>query len=126
MKKLKNKFEKKIYSQLKKAKISFKYESEKIPYLIAGHYIPDFVIQREDGKIYIEAKGYLRPEHKRKMVAVKKLNPNLDIRFVFYSENKKFTKWAIKNHFSYAIGTIPKEWLTTPGSKDSIPASSSA
>lgn len=111
MKKLKNKFETKLSNQLKRAKVSFKYETERIPYLIAGHYIPDFIVETPTGKIYIEAKGYLRPEVKRKMVAVKKLNPQLDIRFVFYCERKAYIKWAVKCGFRYAIDTIPKEWL---------------
>lgn len=109
---MKNQFEKKLYRQLQRAKVSFKYESEKIPYILARHYIPDFVILSKSGsKIYIEAKGYLRPEHKSKMAAVKKLHPAMDIRFVFYSENMKQIKWAEKNRFLWAIGSIPKEWL---------------
>lgn len=106
-----NNFEKKIEKQLKKYKISFTYESEKIPYIFSGHYIPDFIINTPSGKIYIETKGYFRPEHKRKMAAVKRLNPNLDIRLVFYGEKKKDIAWAIKKGFPYSIGTIPKEWL---------------
>lgn len=109
--KLRNKFETTIYKQLRSAKAKFKYESEKIPYVFAGHYIPDFVIETKSGKIYLETKGYLRPEHKRKMVAVKKLNPQLDIRIVFYREEKKNIRWAEKNGFKYAINTIPKDWL---------------
>lgn len=109
--KLKNKFEERLYVQLKRAKASFKYESERIPYIIAGHYYPDFCIDTPTGRLYIEAKGYFRPEHKRKMVAVKKLNPHLDIRIVFYSERKDYIKWAIKNGFKYAIEKIPIEWL---------------
>lgn len=110
-KKLKNKFEQKIDRQLKKSKLSYKYEGEKLAYYFTGHYIPDFVVDTGHGKIYIEAKGYLRPEHKRKMASVKKLHPTLDIRIVFYSSNKKFIKWAEKLGFMYAIGEIPKEWL---------------
>lgn len=111
--KTKNKFEAKIFSQLTKAKVSFKYESEKISYLISGHYIPDFVILRPDGtRIYIETKGYFRPEHKRKMLAVKKLHPTLDLRLLFYSNNSAYIRWANKNKFPYAIGEIPEEWLS--------------
>lgn len=109
--KTRNKFEAKIYRQLKRAKVSFKYESEKIPYLIAGHYIPDFILATPLGKVYIETKGYLRPEDKRKLVAVKKLNPNIDLRILFYSSNEKYIKWAVKNGLKYAVDTIPKEWL---------------
>jgi predicted nuclease of restriction endonuclease-like RecB superfamily len=113
IRKTRNKFETKIERQLKKAKVSFKYESERIPYLLSGHYIPDFVVSLPNGKIYIETKGYLRPEHKRKMVAVKKLNPHLDIRILFYSKKTKDIRWAEKYGFIYAIEDIPKEWLIT-------------
>ena len=111
MSKLRNKFETKIYGQLKKSRIKFKYESERLPYLIAGHYIPDFVLTTKTGKIYIETKGYLRPEDKRKLVAVKKLNPHIDLRILFYSINKKYIKWADKVGLKWAIDTIPDEWL---------------
>jgi predicted nuclease of restriction endonuclease-like RecB superfamily len=110
-KSLKNKFETKIYRELKKAKVSFTYETERIPYVLAGHYIPDFIILTRTGVVYIETKGYLRPEAKRKMVAIKKQHPELDIRILFYSENKKYIKWAEKAGFKYAVDTIPKEWL---------------
>ena len=106
-----NKFEKKIERQLKRAKVNFGYETEKISYLIAGHYLPDFVINTDKGKIYIETKGHFRPEAKRKMVAVKKLHPELDIRIVFYSYKLKDVKWADKHNFKYSIGSVPKEWL---------------
>jgi predicted nuclease of restriction endonuclease-like RecB superfamily len=109
--KTRNKFEQDIERSLKRKRAKFKYECEKIPYIISGHYIPDFVIETPLGKIYVEAKGYLRPEHKRKMVAVKKCNPQLDLRILFYADKKKDNKWAEKNGFRYAIKTIPSEWL---------------
>lgn len=111
MKTPRNKFELKIAKQLTKSKIPFKYESEKLPYLLAGHYLPDFVLDTVRGKVYIETKGYLRPEHKRKMVAVKKLHPTLDIRIVFYAKKPKDIKWAEKNNFPWAVENIPEEWL---------------
>jgi predicted nuclease of restriction endonuclease-like RecB superfamily len=110
-KKLKNKFEIKLDRQIKKSGLPYKYEGEKIPYYFTGHYIPDFVIKTPKGTLYIEAKGYLRPEHKRKMVAVKRLHPTLDIRIVFYSENKKYIKWATKHGFPFCISVLPTEWL---------------
>jgi predicted nuclease of restriction endonuclease-like RecB superfamily len=110
-KKLKNKFETKIDRQLKRARVIFQYESIKIPYILARHYIPDFVIDTPTGKVYVECKGYLRPEHKAKMVAVKKLNPEMDIRILFYAKKAKDIKWAERHGFVYAIDVIPKEWL---------------
>ncbi len=111
MRRTRNNFEKKLHTQLKKAKVNFKYEAEKIPYIISGHYIPDFILYRPDRKIYIEAKGHFRPEAKRKMVAVKKLHPTLDIRIVFYSFKAKDIRWAEKQGFPYSIKTIPGDWL---------------
>lgn len=111
MKKQRNKFEKKIARQLKKAKVNFSYETEKISYLIAGHYIPDFIVHTSLGTMYIETKGHFRPEAKRKMVAVRRLHPELDIRLVFYSYKRKDIRWAEKYGFKYAVGEIPKEWL---------------
>jgi predicted nuclease of restriction endonuclease-like RecB superfamily len=111
LKKLKNKFEKKLHGQLKRSKLSFSYESERIPYILYGKYIPDFIVTTPTGKLYIEAKGYLRPEHKRKMVAVKRQHPELDIRIIFYSRNKQYIKWAEKIGIRYAIATIPTEWI---------------
>lgn len=108
---IKNRFEQRIYNLLKRNKVNFKYESEKIPYVFSGHYIPDFVIAGPKGKIYIETKGYLRPEHKRKMVAVKKLHPTLDIRILFYAFKPKDIKWAEKHGLPWAIETIPPEWM---------------
>lgn len=109
--KLRNKFEQRIFDSLRRAGTYFKYESEKIPYVLARHYIPDFILTTPLGKVYVEAKGYLRPEHKAKMIAVKKQHPELDIRLLFYSINNKNSKWAQKNGFRYAVGEIPEEWL---------------
>lgn len=111
MRKPRNRFELKLYRQLTKAQVPFKYESERIPYLLAGHYLPDYVLSTPNGKVYIEAKGYFRPEAKRKLKAVKKLNPHLDIRLVFYVYKEDNERWAIKNGFRYAFEKIPQTWL---------------
>lgn len=112
IKKLKNKFEKRINRQLSRAKIPFNYETEKIPYTLARHYIPDFIVETTTRKIYIECKGYLRPEHKAKMVAVKRQHPEIDLRIVFYRYIEQYIKWADKHGFIWAIEKVPKEWLT--------------
>ena len=110
-KKVRNNFEKRIERSLKKNKIKFSYETEKISYVIAGHYIPDFIITTPSGKIYLETKGHFRPEAKRKMAAVKRLHPELDIRILFYSKKLKDIRWAERNGFKWAIETIPEDWL---------------
>lgn len=110
--KFKNKFEAKVYRQLRRVKTcSVGYETEKLAYVLARHYIPDFIIDTPLGKVYIECKGYLRPEDKAKLLAVKKYHPNVDLRILFYASNKKYIKWAEKNRIPYAIDKVPKEWL---------------
>lgn len=110
-KKTRNKFEDRIDQQLRKAKVKYTYENEKIPYVIAGNYIPDFIIETKFGKIYLETKGHFRPEAKRKMVAVKKMHPDLDIRIIFYRNYKPYIRWAEKHGFKHAFHSIPDEWL---------------
>lgn len=108
---MRNKFENKIAKQLTKSKVDFGYEVDKLPYVFTGYYLPDFTIISKSGKIFLETKGYFRPEHKRKLLAVKRHNPTLDIRLVFYAKVKGNIRWAEKNGFPYSIGEIPKEWL---------------
>lgn len=105
---------------LKRA-FTFSHESEQLKYIIEGTYNPDFVVEREDGhKIYIEAKGYLDDNARRKMIAVRKCHPDKDIRFIFYSNNKirkgarmRYLDWAEKNGFNHSIvgNRVPVEWL---------------
>lgn len=114
MPKFRSKFEKTI-AKLSDKKI--KYESVKIPYVLEHNYTPDFTLPNG---ILIEAKGYLRPSDRKKMIAVKKQHPELDIRFLFQrAENTinkisktTYSKWAEKNGFRWASGShIPDEWL---------------
>lgn len=109
--KVRNKFEARLDRQLELSKVGYSYETERLPYTIYGSYIPDFIIHGVSGKIYIEAKGHFRPESRRKMIAVKKCNPDLDIRIIFYSFSKRNSKWALKHGFKYSVGVIPEDWL---------------
>lgn len=129
--KMKNMFEEQIYKEaLKEAPegSSVHYETEKIPYVISHSYIPDLPIVLPNGKkFYIEIKGNGRawtPEVRRKMIQAREQNPDIDVRFVFYSDGKFGTRrkngtlqtqseWAEKNGFKYSIGRIPKEWFDT-------------
>ena len=122
-------FEKELKAQLKKLKVSFKYESEKFKYTLDGVYTPDFILDIKGKKIYVEAKGFLKPSERRKLIAVKEANPKLDLRLVFQTngfvyKNKKgaprrtpesldmrYSDWADKYGFKWAIKEIPKEWL---------------
>ena len=111
MKKTRNQFEETVRRQLRKARAVFQYEEEHIPYVIAHHYIPDFIIWTPLGKVYVECKGYLRPADKRKLIAVRKTNPRLDIRLLFYENRVSQIKWAVRHGFKHAIHVIPDDWL---------------
>lgn len=122
-KKLKGGLEREVLKGLKRfknpCKIKIEYESEQLPYTLSFNYRPDFVVHKANGsKIYIEAKGYFRIQDQIKMRAVKRCHPTLDIRFIF-QQNKpirkgskmKYSDWAEKYGFPYAIGEVPKEWF---------------
>lgn len=111
--KFRSKLEERIWkSRPRKRGVSYKYEADRLNYYLPKTYIPDFTTCLPNGHIiYIEVKGYFRPEDKTKMRAVKQANPDEDIRLVFPTHDESNEKWAKKYGFPYAIGAIPKEWL---------------
>jgi hypothetical protein len=121
--KLRSKFEVRVFREIQALKgreqYTVDYESEKIPYTISREYNPDFIIEFQDGhKLYIEAKGFLRWEDMEKLRAVKASNPDMDLRIVFEKDNRvrknskmRYSDWAVKHGFPFAVGQIPKEWL---------------
>lgn len=96
--------------------------------MVQHTYTPDFVLPNG---IIVEAKdgegGYARQGFYRgsldaaargKMCRIKKAYPNLDIRFVFRSDQvlhslgKKCSTWCKEHGFKYHIGTsIPDSWF---------------
>lgn len=117
-----NKFEQSLVDQCKASGVKFGYEISKIPYVIDSRkYVPDITIILKDGKKfrYIEGKGYFDQAAQTKMKAVKKSNPDLDIRFVFTDAHKPIRKgsemtyadWCDKNGFKWAETKIPEKWF---------------
>lgn len=117
-------FEYTVYKALRNAtpsKSSIFYEMDPLPYVIEKNYIPDFTIDLKDGRrIYVEAKGRFAYEDRVKMEAVKKTNPDLDIRIVFQSDapgvirkggKLRPTDWAKRHGFPCAVGEIPQTWF---------------
>ena len=115
--KYRSNLEKDIANLLEGLGVSFQYESEKLSYTIEHNYTPDFVLPNYT---YLEAKGYWDPEDRRKILAVKKANPEADIRMVFQSPyntiSKKskttYAKWCDKHDIPWtSYQDIPIEWL---------------
>ena len=111
--------EKKIADTLKKLKVKFRYEQDKIRYHkpVSYHtYLPDFVLPNG---IIIEAKGRFTSPDRKKHLLLQQQYPHLDIRFVFSNSNSKLSKtsnttygsWCDKHGFEYADKEVPKEWI---------------
>ena len=118
--KFRSQYEKTIADNLKKKKVPFSYEEEKLSYVkpaTTHTYTPDFFLFRKS--IYVEAKGYFDALSRKKMLLVKQCNPDLDIRLLFMYDNPirkgsktYYSDWALKNGFICAVGSeIPKDWL---------------
>ena len=115
--KYRSNLEKNIADLLEGLGVSFQYESEKLGYTIKHNYTPDFVLPNYT---YLEAKGYWDPADRRKILAVKRDNPGIDIRMVFQSPyntiSKKskttYAKWCEKHEIPWtSYKDIPIDWL---------------
>ena len=115
--KFRSKLEENIASLLEGLGVSYQYESEKLSYTIEHNYTPDFVLPNYT---YLEAKGYWSPEDRRKILNVKKSNPEIDLRMIFQSPyntiSKKskttYAKWCERHDIPWtSYHNIPIEWL---------------
>lgn len=106
--------------EILKAKTTIEYEPERLPFTqpaVQRHYIPDFRLANGS---YIEIKGRLTLEDRKKMLLVKEQHPDKIFRFIFGNGNNKLTKkspttyleWATKNGFEAIDESmpIPEEW----------------
>ena len=116
--KFKSKLEERLATLLTTLGVSYEYESEKVPYTIMHNYHPDFVLPNHT---YLEAKGYWSPADRRKILAVKKDNPDMDLRMVFQAPFNKINKKSKTTYAMFcekhdipwtAYHDIPIEWLT--------------
>jgi hypothetical protein len=131
--------EKYAANQLQALDIKYKYERTKFEYYVASRlkldcpncgpvsggrirkwYLPDFELPNG---LFIEVKGRLTPRDKRKMEAVRKQHPDLNIAILFDNDrmlegpNKgkmRYGEWANSVGIPWAIKEIPNEWLTGP------------
>ncbi len=109
--------EERVADLLDALKISYEYESTKFPYTIQHTYCPDFILPNH---VHLETKGHWDANDRRKVLAVKRDNPDLDLRMVFQSPYNKiskkskttYAKWCEKHDIPWcAFHNIPLEWL---------------
>ena len=115
--KYRSKLEERLATLLTTLGISYEYESEKVSYTIQHHYTPDFVLPNH---LYLEAKGYWDAADRRKILAVKKDNPDMDLRMVFQAPYNTISKkskttyamWCEKHDIPWtSYHNIPLDWL---------------
>ncbi len=113
---MRSRLEEQVAELLTNLKVEYGYEPDKFNYVIEAKYTPDFKV----GDVYLETKGFFKPADRRKMLAVKKCNPDLDVRLVFQAPYNKISKsskttyamWAERHGFQWcSYTTIPLSWL---------------
>jgi len=128
-----SKLEERVCNNLRNRRIQFSYEPYQIKYTTevkpaycanCGHsvvlkqrnYTPDLVL---DNGIVIEIKGKFTGEMRTKMLAIRRCNPDLDIRMLFQADNwltrkkaQKYSDWCKRNNFTYHVGEqVPSDWV---------------
>ena len=115
--KFRSKLEKRVANLLTNLGISYEYESCQVPYTIQHHYCPDFVLPNH---VYLETKGYWDPKDRRKILAVKRDNPDMDLRMVFQApfntisrkSKTTYAQWCEKLEIPWtSFNNIPLDWL---------------
>ena len=115
--KFRSKLEEKVADLLEGLGVLYEYESKKLSYTISHNYIPDFVLPNN---IYLETKGYWDPKDRRKVLSVKRDNPDIDLRMVFQAPyntiSKKskttYAQWCEKHDIPWtSYHDIPLDWL---------------
>ena len=112
-----SKLEESVAALLDQVGASYEYETHKVAYTIMHHYNPDFILP---SGIMLEAKGYWDAEDRRKILAVVRDNPDIDLRMVFQAPFNKISKkskttyaqWCEKHDIKWAaVHAIPIDWL---------------
>ena len=115
--KFRSNLEERVAELLQMFAIDYEYESKRVPYTIQHHYCPDFILPNN---VHLETKGYWDATDRRKILAVKKDNPDLDLRMIFQSPYNKISKkskttyamWCEKHDIPWAsYKKIPLDWL---------------
>ena len=115
--KFKSGLEEQVAKLLEGLGVTYEYESCKDPYTIQHHYHPDFILPNH---VHLETKGYWSAPDRRKIAAVKRDNPELDLRMVFQSPYNKiskgskttYAKWCEKHDIPWThFHDIPIDWL---------------
>jgi len=126
LKKIKNnpyrsKFETRVITKLKRRRIRFIYEKERIHFTqpaVERSYLPDLYFPQT--KIYVELKGLFTLDDRKKHLWLREdTNSYYDIRFCFQNAKNKIRKnskttyidWCVKHEFRWCEKEIPRKWM---------------
>ena len=84
-----SKLEESVADILDKVGAKYEYENQQVAYTIQHHYNPDFCLVNG---VMLETKGYWDSEDRRKIKAVMRDNPDIDLRMVFQAPFNKISK----------------------------------
>ena len=79
-----SKLEESVAKILDQVGATYEYETHKVAYTIQHNYNPDFVLVNG---VMLETKGYWDSEDRRKIKAVMRDNPDIDLRMVFQARS---------------------------------------
>ena len=117
--KFRSKLEERVADLLSNLGVSYEYESTIVPYVIQHNYTPDFLLP---SGVFLECKGYWAPEDRRKIKAVKKQNPDIEILMIFQSPYNRISKsskttyaqWCDRHGIRWSsYQEIPIDWLVS-------------
>ena len=115
--KFRSKLEEKVADLMNELGVLYEYETTKLSYTIPHNYTPDFVLPNG---VVLEAKGYWSPSDRRKVLAVKRDNPDIDLRMVFQAPFNTISKKSKTTYAQYcerhdipwtSYANIPLKWL---------------
>ena len=96
----------------------YEYEARRLTYQYDPQtYTPDFVLPNG---VIVEFKGKMVGETRKKLLAIRRCNPNLTIGIVFQKANnklstrpnsKRYWEWAEASGFLYSESFIPDAWF---------------
>lgn len=103
---------------LERNNVPYDYEAERWTYQYEpAHYTPDFTIQTQN--FVIEVKGKMTPDIRKKMLAVKRCNPDRKVYMVFERSNNRiapgsrttYGEWCEKNGIQWSEHVPRGEWF---------------
>ena len=116
---VRSRLESRVANDLNARGVEWEYESISLKYTLVHTYTPDIVLTGDKGQILVEVKGYFMPQDRTKLLHVREVHPEIDLRLLFQSAERTlnskskttYAAWCQKNNFKYCENRIPDSWL---------------